>query len=58
MTAASQPSIEEIVMGALPGIPKVNLHNPVLAYENGDAFMSFFHRAAEAALAGLNVQQE
>jgi hydrogenase small subunit len=28
MTAATQPSIEDIVMGALPWIPKVNLHNP------------------------------
>ena len=32
-TAATQPSIEDIVMGAIPGLPKVHLHNPVLAYE-------------------------
>src|SRR2546426_309484 len=38
MTAASLPSIEELVAGALPGVPRVILHNPVLAYENGDAF--------------------
>ena len=30
ITAATQPSIEDIVMGGLPGIPKVNFHNPVL----------------------------
>lgn len=41
MTAATQPSIEDIVFGAIPGIPKVNLHNPFLAYENGDDFMNF-----------------
>jgi hydrogenase small subunit len=46
MTAATLPSIEDVVMGALPGIPKVNFHNPVLAYENGDEFMEFFYRAA------------
>ena len=47
ITAATLPSIEEIVLGALPGIPKVNFHNPVLAYENGDEFVQIFHRAAE-----------
>src|SRR5271155_512740 len=47
ITAATQPSIEDIVLGAIPGIPKVKLHNPVLAYENGDDFMNFFHEAAE-----------
>ena len=47
ITAATQPSIEDIVMGGLPGIPKVNFHNPVLAYESADDFMDFFHRAAE-----------
>ena len=38
MTAATQPSIEDIVMGGIPGIPKVNFHNPFYAYENGDEF--------------------
>ena len=36
VTAATQPSIEDIVTGALPWTPKVNLYNPFLAYENGD----------------------
>ena len=47
MTGATQPSIEDIVLGSLPGIPKVNLYNPFLAYENGDDFLSHFHQAAE-----------
>ncbi len=34
VTAASLPSIEEVVLGAVPGLPKVHLHNPVLAYES------------------------
>ena len=50
ITAATQPSLEDIVMGGIPGIPKVNFHNPFLAYENGDEFMDFFHRAAEGRL--------
>ena len=41
ITAATQPSLEDIVMGGIPGIPKVNFHNPFLAYENGDEFMDF-----------------
>src|ERR1700693_5215879 len=47
MTAATQPSIEDIVLGAIPWIPKVVLYNPVLAPENGDEFMAHFHQAAE-----------
>ena len=50
MTAATQPSIEDLVRGNLPWIPKVNFHNLFLAYENGDEFMQRFHRAAEGTL--------
>jgi hydrogenase small subunit len=46
MTAASQPSIEDLVLGGIPGIPKVHFHNPFLAYETGEDFMKFFHDAA------------
>mgnify|MGYP001557124654 CR=1 FL=1 len=42
ITAATQPSVEDVVMGAIPGLPKVHLHNPVLAYEVGGDFMKFF----------------
>jgi hydrogenase small subunit len=51
ITAASQPSIEDILLGAIPGLPRVRLHNPVLAYTNGDDFLQPFHRAAEGKLA-------
>jgi len=50
ITAATQPSIEDVVMGAIPGLPKVHLHNPVLAYEVGDDFMKYWHMAAEGKL--------
>src|SRR4029077_2953394 len=47
ITAATQPSVEDVVLGAIPGLPKVHLHNPVLAYEVGDDFMKFFYQAEE-----------
>jgi hydrogenase small subunit len=50
MTGASQPSIEDILLGGLPGLPKVHLHNPVLAYENGEEFMRFFYDGAAGKL--------
>ena len=50
ITAASQPSIEDVMLGAIPGLPKVHLHNPVLAYTVGDEFMAPFHRAARGEL--------
>ena len=50
MTAATQPSIEDIILGAIPWIPKVKLHNPVLSYEVGDDFMNFLYRAEEGKL--------
>jgi hydrogenase small subunit len=50
MTAATQPSIEDIVLGGMPWTPKVNFHNPFLSYENGQEFMKRFHLAAEGRL--------
>ena len=31
ITAAGQPGIEDVLLGAIPGLPKVNLHNTVLS---------------------------
>ena len=50
MTGATQPSIEDLLAGAMPGIPKVRLHNPFLAYENGDEFLEPFHLASAERL--------
>jgi hydrogenase small subunit len=50
MTAATQPSIEDLVLGAVPGVPRVALHNPVLAFQNGAEFLETFYRAAEGKL--------
>jgi hydrogenase small subunit len=50
MTAASQPSIEDVLLGAIPGLPVVHLHNPLLAYEVGDDFMEWWYRAERGEL--------
>src|SRR3984885_1860912 len=50
VTAAEQPSIEDILLNAIPGLPKVHLHNPVLAWEVGDDFMRFFYEAEAGRL--------
>ncbi len=49
-TAATQPSIEDIVLGGLPWIPETKLHNPFLAPENGEEFLSPFHQGAKDEL--------
>src|ERR1700742_1505682 len=53
VTAAGQPGIEDVLLGAIPGIPKVNLHNKVLSPTlGGEEFLTPFRAAArgEAAL--------
>ena len=45
ITAATLPSIEDVVLGNIPSLPKVHLHNKVLAYENGDEYMKAFYQA-------------
>jgi hydrogenase small subunit len=50
ITAATQPSLEDVVLGAIPGLPKVHLHHPVLAFETGADFLAAFERAAAGEL--------
>lgn len=50
ITAAEQPSIEDVLLGAIPGLPKVHLHNPVLAPQVGEEFMDFFYQAERGEL--------
>ncbi len=50
ITAATQPSLEDIVLGALPGLPRVHFHNPVLAYEVGDDFLQYWYEAEAGRL--------
>ena len=50
ITAATQPSLEELVQDVIPGIPKVTFHNPVLATPVGEDFLAPFRRAEEGKL--------
>lgn len=51
LTAATQPSIEELVLGGIPGIPKLNFVSPFFAAEVGAEFMRPYHLAAQGTLA-------
>jgi hydrogenase small subunit len=50
MTSATNPSLEDLLRGVLPGMPPVILHNPVFAFENGDEFVRAFEDAAAGRL--------
>ncbi len=50
ITAATNPSIEDVLLGLIPGIPNVHLHNKVLAYETGKPFLEPFEKAAAGQL--------
>ena len=48
ITAAGQPSIEDVLLGAIPGLPKVHLHNKVLSPTlGGEEFLAPFRQAAQ-----------
>lgn len=55
LTAATQPSIEELALGALPGLPKVAVHRPLIDYACGpvqgaDNFVEWFFKADRGEL--------
>ena len=51
ITAATLPSIEDVLLGNIPGLPKVHLHNKVLSPTlGGEEFMSPFRQAANDEL--------
>ncbi len=47
-TGATTPSVESLLLGAHPGLPRVVLHHPVINMESGPHYV----RAAEQAIAG------
>jgi hypothetical protein len=47
MTAATQPSIEDVVGGALPWIPKGQVTESILSFENGDDFLARFRLSGQ-----------
>ena len=53
MTAASNPSIEELARGCFPGAPPVLIDNPLLAFANGEEFLRTFADAAAGRTPGF-----
>ena len=51
LTAADKPSIEDLVLGLIPGLPTVHLHNKVLSPTmGGEEFLAPFRAAANGEL--------
>ena len=50
MTAATSPSLEDLLRGVLPGMPRIVLYNALLAYDSGEEFLRSFSRAAAGEL--------
>ncbi len=49
-TGATSPSVEDLLNGTIPGLPKVILHHPVLSVEAGEEFTHPFELAAKGEL--------
>lgn len=47
---AQNPRVEQLLTGAIPGLPKVILHHPVLSVTAGKEFMKAHHLAREGKL--------
>ncbi len=50
MTAATNPPLEDLLRGSLPGVPPLVLSNAVLAFENGEEFLRTWYDAAAGRL--------
>jgi hydrogenase small subunit len=49
-TGATNPSVEDLLLGRIPNLPRVILHHPVLSPGAGTEFIAPFRRAAEGKL--------
>lgn len=49
-SGATNPSVEDLLNGVIPGLPKVVLHHPVLSLEAGEEFIEPFEQAARGEL--------
>src|SRR5262245_25774854 len=50
MLSASEPGIEDLILGNVPDVPRVVVVHPELALESGDAFCVNLERAAEGEI--------
>ncbi|KNG92219.1 hydrogenase expression protein HypE [Pseudaestuariivita atlantica] len=47
---AKHPTVEQLITGTIPGLPKVVLHHPVLSVTAGHRFMQAYHDAKNGKL--------
>jgi len=47
---AQNPSVEQLLRAAIPGLPRVILHHPVLSVTAGDEFLEAYHKAKNGEL--------
>ena len=50
MTSATNPSLEDIIQGVIPGMPKVVIHNQVIAFEVGAEYIQAWYDAEQGKL--------
>ena len=50
MTSATNPSLEDIIQGVIPGMPRVVIHNQVIAYEVGQEYIQAWYDAEQGKL--------
>jgi hydrogenase small subunit len=50
VSGASEPSLEDLLLGNVPGLPRLILYHPVLAVEAGEEFVRNYELAAEGKL--------
>ena len=50
VTGATNPSVEELLAGTIPGLPRAVLHHPVLSVSAGAGFTRAFAAAADGSL--------
>jgi hydrogenase small subunit len=50
VTGATAPAVEDLLVGRLPGVPRLVLHHPVTSSESGEEFVKNYYLAAEGKL--------
>ena len=50
MTSATNPSLEDIIQGVIPGMPRVVIHNQVIAFETGEEYIQAWYDAEQGKL--------
>ena len=50
MTSATNPSLEDIIQGVIPGMPRVVIHNQVIAFEVGEEYIQAWYDAEQGKL--------